>query len=117
LAAPGEASFDPPLTAAPHNPWQPEPDVFATTPPVPFQPQTAGTVVEAEIILRPRAPMQNSVTAKSKFAPQNFAKPFSNEDSAIPPAENANDAHFPGPLQSQQDPKPRPTWRSWWRGD
>ncbi|MFZ2282140.1 MAG: hypothetical protein WAW39_30370 [Prosthecobacter sp.] len=117
LAAPGEASFDPPLAAAPHNPWQPEPDVFATTPAVPFQPQTAGTVVEAEIILRPRAPMQNSVTAKSKFAPQNFAKPFSNEDSAAPPAENANDAHFPGPLQSQHDPKPRPTWRSWWRGD
>jgi hypothetical protein len=117
LAAPGEASFDPPLSAAPHNPWQPEPDVFATTPPVPFQPQTAGTVVEAEIILRPRAPMQNSVTAKSKFVPQNFAKPFSDEDNAVPPAENANAAHFPGPLQSQQDPKPRPTWRSWWRGD
>lgn len=117
LAAPGEASFDPPLSAAPHNPWQPEPDVFPTTPAVPFQPQAAGTVVEAEIILRPRAPMQNSVTAKSKFAPQNFAKPFSSEDSAAPPAENANDAHFPGPLQSQQDPKPKPTWRSWWRGD
>lgn len=117
LAAPGEASFDPPLSAAPHNPWQPEPDVFATTPAATFQPQTAGTVVEAEIILRPRAPMQNSVTAKSKLAPQNFAKPFSEEDSAAPPAENANDAHFPGPLQSQQDPKPRPTWRSWWRGD
>ncbi len=117
LAAPGEASFDPPLAAAPHNPWQPEPDVFATTPPVPFQPQMAGTVVEAEIILRPRAPMQNSVTAKSKFTPPSFAKPFSNEDSAAPPAENANDAHFPGPLQSQNDPKPRPTWRSWWRGD
>ena len=117
LAAPGEASFDPPLSAAPHNPWQPEQDVFPTTPPVPFQPQTAGTVVEAEIILRPRAPMQNSVTAKSKFNPQSFAKPFSNEDSAAPPAENPNDAHFPGPLQSQQDPKPKPTWRSWWRGD
>ena len=117
LAAPGEASFDPPLSAAPHNPWHPEPDVFATTPAVPFQPQTAGTVVEAEIILRPRAPMQNSVTAKPKFAPQSFAKPFSDEESAAPPAENANDAHFPVPLQSQHDPKPKPTWRSWWRGD
>lgn len=117
LAAPGEASFDPPLSAAPHNPWQPEPDMFATAPSVPFQPQMAGTVVEAEIILRPRAPMQNSVTAKSKLAPQNFAKPFSEEDSTAPPAENANDAHFPGPLQSQHDPKPKPTWRSWWRGD
>jgi len=117
LAAPGEASFDPPLAAAPHNPWQQEPDVFATTPAVHFQPQMASTVVEAEIILRPRAPMQKSVTSKSKFAPQSFAKPFSTEDSAAPPAENANDAHFPGPLQSQQDPKPRPTWRSWWRGD
>ncbi|WP_395731190.1 hypothetical protein [Prosthecobacter sp.] len=117
LAPLGEASFDPPLVAAPYNPWQSEPEVFATTPPVPFQPQMASTVVEAEIILRPRAPMQNSVTTKSKFAPSGFAKPFSSEDSAAPPAENANDAHFPGPLQSQHDPKPRPTWRSWWRDD
>lgn len=117
LASPGEASFDPPLAAAPHNPWQPEPDVFAMTPAFPLQTQTASTVVDAEIILRPRAPTQNSVTAKSKFAPQSFGKPFSSEDNAAPPAENANDAHFPGPLQSQHDPKARPTWRSWWRGD
>ncbi|MHB1081023.1 MAG: hypothetical protein ACYC67_16630 [Prosthecobacter sp.] len=118
LAAPGVASFDPPLAAAPHNPWQPEPDVFPTTPAVPFQPQTAATTaVEAEIILRPRAPMQNSVTAKSKFAPPSFAKPFSSEDSPPPPAEGASDTHFPEPLQSQPDPKPRPTWRSWWRDD
>lgn len=117
LASPGEASFDPPLTAAPHNPWQSEPDVFAMTPASPIQTQTASTVVDAEIILRPRAPMQNSVTAKSKFIPQSFGKPFSSEDSAPPPAEGANQAQFHGSLQSQHDPKARPAWRSWWRGD
>ncbi len=117
LAAPGDASFDSPLAAMPENPWQPEPKVFAATPSVPVQTQATSTVVEAEIILRPRAPTQNAVAAKSKFNPASFGKPFSDEVSAPPPAEAANDAHFPGPLQSQRDPKPHPTWRSWWRGD
>lgn len=117
LAAPGDASFDPPLAAAPQNPWQPEPDAFALTPAPLVQTQMKNTIVEAEIILRPRAPTQNAVTAKSKFTPPSFAKHFSDEDSAPSPAEVANDTHFPGPLQSQHDPKPRPTWRSWWRGD
>ena len=120
FAAPGDASFDPPLAAAPQNPWQPEPEVFATAPAFPAFPtqtQTTGTVVEAEIILRPRAPMQNTVTAKSKFVPPTFSKHFPAERTDTPPAEGANDAHFPGPLPSPHEPKPRPTWRSWWRGD
>ena len=118
LTSPAEASFDPPLAAAPHNPWQPEPDVFAATPAVTFQPQpAASTVVEAEIILRPRAPMQNSVPVKSKFAPPVFASQISSEDSSAPPAEGTSDAHLPGPLPSPHDPKPRPGWLSWWRGD
>jgi hypothetical protein len=120
FAAPGEASFDPPLSAAPQNPWQPEPEAFAATPAFaafPTQTQPASNVVEAEIILRPRAPTQNTVTAKSKFAPPTFNKHFPGESNEPPPAEGTNDAHFPGPLPSPHEPKSRPTWRSWWRGD
>ena len=120
FAAPGDASFDPPLAAAPQNPWQHEKEVFATAPAFPAFPtqtQTTGTVVEAEIILRPRAPTQNIVTAKSKFAPPTFSKHFPAESNDSPPAEGTSDAHFPGPLPSPHEPKSRPTWRSWWRGD
>lgn len=111
LAADGDASFDPPLAAAPANPWQLAPDGFPMTPAVPFQVQTTGAVVEAEIILRPRAPMQNAVPPKSKFATSNFSNPFSDESHNTPPA------HFPGAPLSPREPKPRTTWRSWWRGD
>ncbi|MBN8419922.1 MAG: hypothetical protein J0L73_13470 [Verrucomicrobia bacterium] len=102
LASPGEASFDSPLEVAPPNPWQPQPEEMASPPAPQLPPQIAGALVEAEIVLRPRAPMQNAVVSKSKFAP---------------PSDEAADAHFPGPLQSKDEPKPRPTWRSWWRGD
>ena len=117
IAAPGDASFDPPLAAAPHNPWQTEPDVFATAPAPPAQTQMPSPIVEAEIILRPRAPTQNAVVTKSKFAPPSFGKHFTAESSDTPPVEGENDAHFPGPLQSPREPSPRSTWRSWWRGD
>lgn len=103
LAAHGEASFDPPFAAAPSNPWQPPPEysAAASAPASPYA-QMSSTVVEAELILRPRAPTQNAVVAKSKLPT---------------PAEDTGDAHFPGPLQSQHNPKPRPAWRSWWRDD
>lgn len=103
LAAHGEASFDPPFATAPSNPWQPPPEFHTVTsaPKSPYA-QMSNTVVEAELILRPRAPTQNAVIAKTK---------------SPPPAEDASDAHFPGPLQSQHNPKPRPAWRSWWRDD
>lgn len=114
LAADGEASFDEPLAAAPTNPWQPEPDGFPMTPPVTDHTQMAGTVVEAEIILRPRAPTQNAVIARAKFSPSSFNNHFADASNDTTPAE---DAHFPGPLQSKRQPKPQTTWRSWWRGD
>lgn len=117
LAAPGEASFDPPLAAAPQNPWETEPDAPATVPASPLQSHASSPVVEAEIILRPRAPMQSTVTAKSKFTPPGFDKNAPLESSHAPPADVAADAPFPNPLQSPREPKPRPTWRSWWRGD
>jgi len=114
LAAPGDASFDSPLAAGTHNPWQPEPEVEAATPVPPPQPQPSGPVVEAEIMLRPRAPTQNAVIAKSKFTPPLF---FSAEGSENAPTEGGSDAHFPSPLQAPRDPSPRAAWRSWWRGD
>ena len=117
LAAPGDASFDPPLAAVLQNPWQPEPDNPDTTRTSPLQSQAISAVLDAEIILRPRAPTQNSVTAKSKFAPPAFGKHFSAESDDTPPAEGADDAHFPGPLQSPREPLPRTAWRSWWGGD
>ncbi len=122
LASPGDASFDPPLAALSESehPWHPGQDIFATTPafPVfPTQTHTTSPAVEAEIILRPRAPTQNTVTAKSKFAPPGFGKHFPADSSDTPSAEGTDDAHFPGPLHSPHEPKSRPTWRSWWRGD
>ena len=117
LAAPGDASFDPPLAAAPPNPWQDEPDASDTVPTSPLQSHASNPVVEAEIILRPRAPMQSTVTAKSKFAPPGFDKNAPLVSSHGPPADVAAEAPFPNPLQSPREPKPRPTWRSWWRGD
>lgn len=103
IAAPGDASFDPPLAALEQNPWQPEPDVFTTQPAASSaQTHTASSVVEAEIILRPRAPTQNTVIAKSKTAP---------------PAEADNDAALPSSPEAPQKPKTRSSWLSWWRGD
>jgi len=114
LAPPGDASFDSPLVAVTQNPWQHEPEDLASTPAPASQPQPTSHVVEAEIVLRPRAPMQNAVTAKSKFTPPAF---FSTEGSESTPAEGANEAHFPSPLQAPREPKQRAAWRSWWRGD
>ncbi|OYW72637.1 MAG: hypothetical protein B7Z37_24305 [Verrucomicrobia bacterium 12-59-8] len=117
LAAAGDASFDPPLAASFQNPWQPEPDAPAPLPSSPQHSHTASPVVEAEIILRPRAPTQNSITAKTKFAPPAFSKHFSAESSDAPPAEGANEAPFPSPLHPPRDPRTRNDWRSWWGGD
>jgi hypothetical protein len=114
LAAPGDASFDSPLAAVPQNPWETESDGADSTSVPPSQPQPTNPVVDAEIVLRPRAPMQNAVIAKSKFSPPAF---FSAEGNETVPAESANDAHFPNPLQAPREPKQRAAWRSWWRGD
>ena len=117
LAAPGEASFDPPLADVPYNPWQPVADIPVTPHASPVQSHTTSPIVEAEIILRPRAPMQNTVTPKSKFIPPAFGKHFPAENNDAPSADDAGDSQFSGPLQSPREPRARPTWRSWWRGD
>lgn len=113
LAAPGEASFDSPLAAAPENPWEPKPDAPVVSPYAPPSSYTSSPVVDAEIILRPRAPMQNSVTAKSKFSPQDSIKKDFAETFDDAPAGTIDDvlANLPPPPS-----KPR-SWRSWWRGD
>lgn len=96
LAEPGEASFDSPLMAAS---W---PAVVAA-----HSAQTSSVVVEAEIILRPRAPMQNTVTSKNMAAPPAEDEPARQNPMALPRA----------PLQSPREQRARSTWRSWWRGD
>jgi hypothetical protein len=96
LAEPGEASFDSPLMAAS---W---PAVVAA-----HSAQTSSVVVEAEIILRPRAPMQNTVTSKNMAAPPAEDEPAGQNSMALPRA----------PLQSPREQRARSTWRSWWRGD
>lgn len=103
FASPGEASFDSPLEAAPPNPWELQPEESVSNPAHQPPPQIAGTLVEAEIVLRPRAPMQNAVVSRSKLA--------------APSSGEATDAQLPESLQSSHDPKPRPAWRSWWRDD
>jgi hypothetical protein len=121
LAATGEASFDPPLLAdVPDNPWQPAPEL-SSTPPVapPPAPPMNGPVVDAEIVLRPRAPMQNAVVAKTKPVSPRFAK---NEPQAethdIPPADNKQAPVLPpAPVQTPREQRARSTWRSWWRGE
>ena len=121
LANPGDASFDAPLAAVLHDPWQPGPEDLSPPPPsfpaFPVKTPTTRPVVEAEIFLRPRAPTKNSVTAKSKPPPTAFSKHFPAEMDTSP-AESASEVHFPGPLQSPREPTARATtWRSWWRGD
>ncbi|WP_395745207.1 hypothetical protein [Prosthecobacter sp.] len=117
FAAPGEASFDPPLAAAPPSPWQPGPEVFAAAPAFPVFPSqthtTTSPMVEAEIILRPRAPTQNSVVAKSKPAP--FAGVEGSD--AASEEKTTGDTAPSEPLPAAKEPKSRPSWLSWWRGD
>ena len=108
IAAPGEASFDPPLAVAPDNPW---------TPPVAApSPQTShfGPVVEAEIVLRPRAPTQVAVVAKTRPVSSRFAKAAA---AAAAPADSEEPALGSAPLPSPREPRASTTWRSWWRGD
>lgn len=104
LAEPGEASFDPPLMS---SAW---PGVEAAPPA-----QAASVIVEAEVILRPRAPMHNTVTSKNMTAapsayspaPPAEAEPAGQDSPALPRA----------PLQTPREQRARSTWRSWWRGD
>lgn len=117
LAEPGEASFDPPLAAATQNPWEPEPETPAIKHAAPPPSHLTSTVVEAEIILRPRAPMQNSVTAKSKFSPPDFIKKDFAESFDVAPVASTDAPPSDEPEIPAREPRSRPSWRSWWRGD
>lgn len=116
LATPGEASFDPPLAGLPHDPWQPlaELATSAITPPaVPSAP-----IIEAEIILRPRAPTQTAVIAKARPIPPNFAQNLTAPGASAPELTVSEAPALPSaPLQSPREQRARKTWRSWWRGD
>ncbi|MCB1275773.1 hypothetical protein [Prosthecobacter sp.] len=127
VASPGEASFDPPpLENVLDNPWQPPPELVAKPSPVvappPVPPTPAGPVVEAEIVLRPRAPTQNAVIPKSsKPVSPRFAKNIppdnENQEASQAPAESEDKSLPPAPVQTPREQRARPTWRSWWRGD
>ena len=107
LASPGEASFDPPLDGLPPSPWQPPIQESQTAPP----PEPAPIIADGEIVLRPQAPNQNSITHR---APSAFPRPAKNptivdhaETPAAPPAPAAVTAKHRSP----------PSWNSWWQGD
>ncbi|WP_395740242.1 hypothetical protein [Prosthecobacter sp.] len=115
----GEASFDPPLAAAPQNPWEVELGPGPASNTVPFHPPQIHPVVEAEIILRPRAPTQNTVTTKTKPGPhapisKDFAESF---DSPPATAAAPEEAMVPSLPETPAEAKTRSSWRSWWRGD
>jgi len=105
LAQPGEASFDSPMLSAV---WPPPEAIVSPAQAVP------AVIVEAEIILRPRAPTHNTVTSKTV--------PFSATFTDAVPAgvENAGPEADPiprAPLQSPREQRARSNWRSWWHGD
>ncbi len=108
IAAPGEAFFDPPLASVPNNPWTPP--VEASPPQTPH----LSPVIEAEIVLRPRAPTQVAVVAKTRPVSSRFAKAAA---TAAAPADNEDPALAHAPLPSPREPRASTTWRSWWRGD
>lgn len=115
IAAPGEAWFDSPLAGIP-NPWtppQPEADVPAppAAPPSPSFNMSPGPVVDAEMVLRPRAPVQSAVVPKNMPppSPAAFVKDAAGDES---------DPSLPrAPVQSPREQRARSTWRSWWKGD
>jgi hypothetical protein len=123
LAELGEASFDPPLTATTHNPWQPPPATadppLAVAMPVAAQEASSKAVIEAEIVLRPRAPTQASVVAKSRPLTPHFPSVHSAPSS--PDGETTSPPSTPGlppaPQVTPREQRARPTWRSWWRGE
>lgn len=111
LAAPGDASFDPPLAAAPHDPWH-----MATPPPA--QPKVAappptGPLIEAEIVLRPRTAISNAVIPRGQTVSPRFTK--TNAAAGLPEFAASVDAAVRPPPACESPP--RKAWRSWWRGD
>lgn len=113
IAAAGEAWFDSPLADVP-NPWLPPKieDEPPLTPPAPGQAPVPGPVVEAEIVLRPRAPVQAAVV------PKNLPPAPKSPETDVEVELAANDPELPrAPVQTPREQRARSTWRSWWRGD
>jgi len=108
----GGASFDPNPDPFPTNPWSSLVSPVEVDPPkvVPGQ-----RVVEAEVILRPRAPVQNSVVPKTTGHFTRFSNPPPPEPAPQPPAEAPTLP--PAPVVSTREQHARTTWRSWWKGD
>lgn len=124
VAAPGEAWFDSPLATLPHNPWL-APKAAADEAPLASSMPPPGTslpapapgvqpIQDAEMVLRPRAPVQSSVKPRS-LHPTPAPK-------GTPPLPDDKTPGSTAPLQLPPEPpreeRPRnSTWRSWWRGD
>ena len=124
LASPGEASFDAPLEAVLNNPWQTPPE--AETDPAaeasaaqaaPAHTLPAGPVVDAEIILLPRAQAQPVFVPKSRPMAPSFAPPLPTENGAHSQTETTAESPFPNPMQPPRSHTRRPGWNSWWQGD
>lgn len=182
LASPGEASFDPPLAAAPQDPWQaqmeaamagavsapeldaetglltahaspsspywpvPRSDAASATPvdvAAPAHAFSGGPVVDAEIVIKPRAqddtrpvfvakprPLAPSFAAAAAHQAQvnvhlhlhahshPHAGLHGTQDLRAPletPPEA--EAPFPSPLQPPRPHTRRSSWHSWWQGD
>lgn len=117
LAVEGEASFDQPWPVLPPNPWlagQPSP--FVESPPAPLP--VASPVVEAEIVLRPRAPTQPTVVARPPPQPP---RPVINATPTSPPPGEATGEPPaplpPAPVRSPMEQRARRNWHSWWQGE
>lgn len=113
VAAPGDAWFDEPLAGVP-NPWAPPVvEEAERAHPFPAMPPSNApkAVIDAEIVLRPRAPFQASVVSK---APPPVPAPVANEPDPV--AKTEDDLPC-APVKSPREQRARSTWRSWWRGD
>ncbi len=109
IAAAGEASFDPPLAFTPDNPWAPPVEASLPLPIASLSP-----VIEAEIILRPRAPTQAAVMSKTKHVTSRLAHPSAAISSPAEREDSTLDHDLSSTLQEQPS---LTTWSSWWRGD
>ena len=116
LAAPGEASFDDPLSAldqhgSPGADEKPQP---------PLRPSSQ--VIDAEIVVRPRGLRNASVIAKTPTGP--LAKPaadFRAENQEGAKSGVSSKETVPvlpqAPVVVPREQRARKTWRSWWRGE
>lgn len=116
LAAPGEASFDDPLSAldlhgTPGADEKPQPPL-----------RLASQVVDAEIVVRPRGLRSAAVIAKTptgSLANSEAGGGTENQETAKSdvPAEHTTPFIPQAPVVVPREQRARKTWRSWWRGE